>query len=115
MGFFVYIIHDINVCFIALVYMDYLVFSSKAEARRLVAGQVVPAGIGVPPLALSPLSKKEKRGGGASGKSSTRQGPCSAIVRGRGRGSAKIKTNRVLLDVDARASDGLPLIIKQSF
>jgi hypothetical protein len=38
-----------------------------------------------------------------------------ASVRGRGRRSAKIKTNKVLLDVDAGASDELPLAIRQSF
>jgi hypothetical protein len=38
-----------------------------------------------------------------------------ASVRGRGQGPAKVKTNRVLLDVDTGASDKLPLAIRQSF
>jgi hypothetical protein len=36
-------------------------------------------------------------------------------VRGRRQGSAKVKTNTVFLDVDAGASDELPLAIRQSF
>jgi hypothetical protein len=36
-------------------------------------------------------------------------------VRGRERGSAKIKTNRILLDDAVGGSDELPLIIRQSF
>jgi hypothetical protein len=37
------------------------------------------------------------------------------LVLERGRGSMKIKTSRVLVDVDAGDSGELPLIIKQSF
>jgi hypothetical protein len=36
-------------------------------------------------------------------------------VRGHRQGFAKVKTNRVLLDVDVGASDELPLAIRQSF
>jgi hypothetical protein len=39
----------------------------------------------------------------------------SASVRGRGRGSVKIKSNGVLIDVDTGASDELLLAIRQSF
>jgi hypothetical protein len=38
-----------------------------------------------------------------------------ASVRGHRRGSAKVRTNRVLLDVEAGASDKLPLLVRQSF
>jgi hypothetical protein len=36
-------------------------------------------------------------------------------VRGRRQGSVKVKTGRVLLDVDAGDPDELPLAIRQSF
>jgi hypothetical protein len=48
-------------------------------------------------------------------RASTRRALRSASVRGRRHGSVKIKTNRVLLDVDVRASNELPLAIMQSF
>jgi hypothetical protein len=38
-----------------------------------------------------------------------------ASVRGCRQGYTKVKTNRVLLDVDVGASDELPLAISQSF
>jgi hypothetical protein len=68
-----------------------------------------------PPPARAPLSKKKTQDGGASRKTSTRWGPHSANVRGRGWGSAKVKPDRVLLDVDVGASDELPFVIRQSF
>jgi hypothetical protein len=64
MGFSVNILHNINVCFVAPVHMDYLVFFSKARARWSVAGQIVPFRAEAPPLGWMPLSKKT-RGGGA--------------------------------------------------
>jgi hypothetical protein len=58
---------------------------------------------------------KRRRGVGASQETSSRCGPSSASVRGRGLGSAKIKTDKVLLDVDMVASDELLLVVRQSF
>jgi hypothetical protein len=48
-------------------------------------------------------------------KPDARRAPRSASVRGHGRGPAKIKTDKVLLDVDAGASNMLRLAIRQSF
>jgi hypothetical protein len=79
------------------------------------AGQVVLVSAEAPPPAWAHLCKKRKQGSGASQKTNTRQGPCSANVRSRGRGLMKVKTNRVLLYVDAGHSDELPLVVRQSF
>jgi hypothetical protein len=76
---------------------------------------VVPVSVEAPPPAWAPLSKKRKRCGKALQGAITRRAPRSANVRGRGWGSTKFKTNRVLLDIEAGTSDELPLVIKQSF
>jgi hypothetical protein len=39
----------------------------------------------------------------------------SGSGRGRGRGSTKVETDRVLLDIEAGASDELPPLVNQSF
>jgi hypothetical protein len=88
-------------------------FSSKAEAWWPMAGEIVPASVEAPPLGRAPLYKK-RWGSGASWKTSARRAPRLASVRGGGRGSVKIKT-KVLLDVNAGASDELMLAISQSF
>jgi hypothetical protein len=41
--------------------------------------------------------------------------PRSASVRGHGQGSAKAMADRVLVNVEAVASNELPLIVRQSF
>jgi hypothetical protein len=109
------IIHDINVCLIALVYMGYLVFCSKVGAQWPVVGQIVPIGMKASLSAQAPLSKKIRQGGKASQKTSNRRAPCLASVRGHEQGSAKVKTDRVLLDVDVGGFDELSLAIRQSF
>jgi hypothetical protein len=89
-------------------------FSSKAEAQRPMAGEIVPINADVPPLSWVPLPNKRQRSG-AWKKNSTPQGPCSNSVRDRGRGSRKVKTDKVLLYVDVGTSDELPLAIIESF
>jgi hypothetical protein len=79
------------------------------------ARRVDPAGVEVPPPVRAPPTKKRRRGGKASHGASFRRAPRSASVRGHERGSVKIKTNRVLLDVEMGASDELPVVIRQSF
>jgi hypothetical protein len=58
-------------------------FSSNAEARWPVAGEIVPISTEAPPPGRVPLSMRIQ-GSGASQKTSARQGPCLASVRGRG-------------------------------
>jgi hypothetical protein len=58
MGFSVNILRDINVYFVAHVYMDNLFFSSKDEAWWPMASQIVPVSIEAPPPGRAPLSKK---------------------------------------------------------
>jgi hypothetical protein len=89
-------------------------FSSKAEAQRPMAGEIVPINADVPPLSWVPLPKKRQHSG-AWQKNSTPQGPCSASVRDHGRGSRKVKSDKVLLYVDVGTSDELPLAIMESF
>jgi hypothetical protein len=89
-------------------------FSSKAEARQPVAGEIVLISTEAPPLGRTPLSKK-RRGSGASQKTTAHQGSRSACVRGCGRGSAKIKIDMVLLDIGEGASDEHLPAIRQSF
>jgi hypothetical protein len=73
------------------------VFSSKDEAQQDECGGVECHGVMAPR------------------KSNNRQ--ASHAVRGRGHGCepTKIKADKVLLDVKAGASDGLPPLVKQSF
>jgi hypothetical protein len=68
-----------------------------------------------PLVAQAPLSEKRWWGGQASQKDINRQAPHLTSVRGRRQGSVKVKTNRVLFDVDVGTSDELPLTIRQSF
>jgi hypothetical protein len=88
-------------------------FSLKAEAR--LAEWVDHHGMALPPPIQAPLSKKKKQDVGAPRKANNRWALCSVSGRGHGRGSAKVKTSRVLLDVEAGASDDLPPLVKQSF
>jgi hypothetical protein len=80
-----------------------------------VVGQIVPVGAVAPLSAQVPLSKKRQRGSQASRKAINRRATRLTSVKGRRQGSAKVKTNRVLLDVDVGASDELLLAIRQSF
>jgi hypothetical protein len=64
-------------------------FSSKAEARRPMGGQVVPAHSEALPLILAPPTKKGKRGAKALRKTGTARAPCFASARGHERKSAK--------------------------
>jgi hypothetical protein len=83
--FSVNILHNINVCFVAPVHMDYLVFLQRLEHGGPWLVRLSLFRAEAPPLGRMPLSKKT-RGGGALRKNSPRRGPRSASVRGRGRG-----------------------------
>jgi hypothetical protein len=60
------------------------------------------------PPPIQALAAKKKRQG-------ARWAPCLTSVRGHRWGSTKVKTDRVLLDVEAGGSDELPLLVGQSF
>jgi hypothetical protein len=47
------ILHDIDICFIAIVHMNYLVFLRRLKHDGLV-GQIVPVRAKAPPLFLAP-------------------------------------------------------------
>jgi hypothetical protein len=80
-----------------------------------VAGQAEAVGMmALPPVRAQPI-KRKRQGAKAPQKTSARWSSHSASVRGRGRGSATIKTNRVLLDAEAGDSDELPPLVRQSF
>jgi hypothetical protein len=59
--------------------------SSNVEARRPVAGQVVPTRVEAPPLVPAPLAKKKKWGVKAPRKTGARWALHSTSLRGRGR------------------------------
>jgi hypothetical protein len=80
-----------------------------------VDGRVVPARVEAPPLLSVALAKKGKQGAKAPRKTGAQRAPCSSSVRGHGRRSATVVTDRVLAKVEAGASDELPLTIRQSF
>jgi hypothetical protein len=63
---------------------ELLGFSSKAEARWPMGGQVVPAHMEALPLILAPLAKKGKWGAKAPRKTSVSWALCYASVRGCG-------------------------------
>jgi hypothetical protein len=79
------------------------------------AGQVVPARVEAAPLVSAALAEKRQHGAKALWKTSARRAPLSVSVRGRGRKSTKAVADLVLLEVEAGASDELPLMIRQSF
>jgi hypothetical protein len=90
-------------------------FSSKAEARRLITGQVIPIRAEVSSLVLVPPSRKGVHGAKAPQNTGAQRAPRSGSVRGRGQKSTKVVAEWVLANVEARASDELPLVIRQSF
>jgi hypothetical protein len=71
-----------------------------------------PRGGGGLPLVSDALAEKRKCGAKASWKTSVRR---VTSARGHRRMSAKVVANSTLLDVEAGASDELPLTIRQSF
>jgi hypothetical protein len=79
------------------------------------ARQVVPARTEVPPLVSVAPAEKRKCDAKASRKTGARRVPCSASARGRGRKPATVVPSSSLLDIEARASNKLPLMIIQSF
>jgi hypothetical protein len=87
----------------------------KAEARRPVAGQVIPACTEAPSLVPVPPARKGERSAKAPRKTGMQPAPCFVSVRGHGWKSLKVVTERVLVNVEAGASDVLPLAIRQSF
>jgi hypothetical protein len=59
------------------------------------------------------LAAKKKRWGARTlQKTSVRRAARLTGVSSRGRGSVKVKIDRVLLDVEAGASDELPLVVR---
>jgi hypothetical protein len=79
------------------------------------ARQVIHARVEASPLVLVAPADRRKCGTKASLKTSARWAPCSTSVRGRGRKSVKAVADLALLEVEAGASDELPLVIRQSF
>jgi hypothetical protein len=68
------------------------------------------------PLAVrAPQTKKKRQGVGALLKANNQRATPSVSGRGRGRGSTKFKTGRVLLDAEVGASVELQPLVKQSF
>jgi hypothetical protein len=100
------ILHDINICFIALVHVNYLVF-----LRRLKHGGPWLGELSLPAwrchLLFRHLWLRKESG--------ARRAPHSTSVRGHRRGSAKAMADWVLLDIEVGASNELPLMIRQSF
>jgi hypothetical protein len=90
-------------------------FCSKAEAQQRMAGQVVPICAEAPPLVSTAPAEKRKCDAKASRKTGAWWAPCSTSARGRKRKFSKVVANSTLLDVEAGASDELPLVITQSF
>jgi hypothetical protein len=84
-------------------------FCSKAKARWPLSGQVVPVRAVALPVILAPSARRGKRGARVSWV------PHSAGVRGRGWKHVKAVADRLLIDVEAGASDELPLLVTQSF
>jgi hypothetical protein len=111
--FFVSVLHDI--LFIALVYMCYLIFSSKAEARRPMFEQVVVVRAEVPPLAPVLLANEGQWGAKGLRRTSMEQASHSAVVKGHHQRSAMAVADRVFVNVEAGACDEVPLLIRQSF
>jgi hypothetical protein len=62
-----------------------------------------------------PPAKKGKWGAKAPKKFSVQRDPHPGSVRGRGRRSTKAVADQVLANVEAVASDEVPLVIRQSF
>jgi hypothetical protein len=91
--FWVDILHDIDICFIAFV-------PARAEAL---------------PLILAPPAKKGKHGSKAPRKTGTARAPCSASGTGRGQKSTKAMADQALVNVGVGTSDELPLVLRQSF
>jgi hypothetical protein len=90
-------------------------FSSKVDVRWPMIECVVPVRVEAPPLALVPLAKKGKQGAKSPRKAGVEWAPRFASVRGCGRSSATVVADRVLVSVEAGASNELPLVIRQSF
>jgi hypothetical protein len=59
-------------------------FCSRAEARRSMAGQGVPARAETPPLVSAAPAEKRKCGTKASQKAGVWRAPCSISIRGHG-------------------------------
>jgi hypothetical protein len=107
------VLHDI--LFIALVYMCYLIFSSKAEARRPMFEQVVVVRAEVPPLAPVLLANEGQWGAKGLRRTSMEQASRSAVVKGHHQRSAMAVADRVFVNVEAGACDEVLLLIRQSF
>jgi hypothetical protein len=90
-------------------------FSSKAEVRRPMTERVVVVQVEAPPLAPVPPTNKGKQRAKALRRTSAERASRSAIVKGRGRRSATVVADQVLVNVEAGASGELPLLIRQSF
>jgi hypothetical protein len=68
-----------------------------------------------PQAVRAPQTRRKRHGVGAPCKSNNRRASRSVRGRGHGRGSAKAKTDRILLDAEVGASGELPPLVKQSF
>jgi hypothetical protein len=79
------------------------------------AGRVVPAHVEALPLVSVAPAEKRKHGAKASRKTGVRRALRSTSIRGHERKSAKAVADSVLLEVEAGASDMLPLVIRPSF
>jgi hypothetical protein len=90
-------------------------FSLKAEAWRPMAERVVLVRVEAPPLVLATLAEKIKCGAKASWKTGVRQALRSTSVSGHGWKFAKAVADLALLEVEAGASDKLPITNRQSF
>jgi hypothetical protein len=66
----------------------------------------------VPPPVWAPPTKRKRQGVGALQKTNNRRASHSVNGSGHGQGSAKVKTDRVLLDVEAGASDELQPLVR---
>jgi hypothetical protein len=78
-------------------------------------GQVVLSYAEALPLIPVPPIKKGKRGAEDLKGTSAARATHSASIRGHRDGSAKVMADRVLENVEVRASDEPPLVVRQSF
>jgi hypothetical protein len=89
-------------------------FSSKVEAWHPMTEQDVFRARMLP-LAPAPPANKGMQGTKAPRRTGVERASRSAVVKGRGRRSVTVVADQVLVNVEAGACDGLPLLTRQSY